>query len=91
LALTVLAERDQTPARTRDVRPAYESVCSQEGTDPISNRAIREYLSELETLGIISSTEKNRGKSGGKYKLHELAQSTESVRRGLTDLLESPA
>lgn len=89
LALTVLAERDQTPARTREVRPAYESVCSREGTDPISNRAIREYLSELETLGIVSSTERNRGKSGGKYKLHELAQSTESVRRGLTDLLES--
>lgn len=91
LALTVLAEQDQTPARTRDVRPAYEEVCSQEGTDPISNRAIREYLSELETLGIVSSAERNKGKGGGKYKLHSLAQSTESVRRGLTDLLDGPA
>lgn len=58
LALTVLAEQDQTPARTRDVCPAYNSICTQEGTDPISNRATSEYLSELETLGIISS--KNR-------------------------------
>ena len=91
LALTVLAEQEQTPARTRDVRPAYEEVCSQEGTDPISNRAVREYLSELETLGIVSSTERNKGKGGGKYKLHSLAQSPESVRRGLTDLLDGSA
>ena len=92
LALTVLAEQGQTPARTRDVRPAYKSICSQEGTDPISNRALREYLSELETLGIVSSAEKNKGKGGGKYKLHSLAQSPESVRRGLADLLvDSPS
>ena len=91
LALTVLAEQGQTPARTRDVRPAYEEVCSQEGIDPISNRAIREYLSELETLGIVSASERNKGKGGGKYKLHSLAQSIESVRRGLTDLLKAPA
>ena len=48
-------------------------------------------LSELETLGIVSSAERNKGKGGGKYKLHSLAQSTESVRRGLTDLLDGPA
>ncbi len=87
----MLAERDQTPARTREVRPAYESICSQEGTNPISNRAIREYLSKLETLDIVSSIEKNHGKRGGKNKLHELAQFTESVRRGLTDLLKPSA
>jgi Cdc6-like AAA superfamily ATPase len=46
-----------------------------------------EYLAELETLGIISSTQINRGKSGGKYKKHKLDQPVSSVKSGLKELL----
>ncbi|MCU4744545.1 orc1/cdc6 family replication initiation protein [Halobacteria archaeon AArc-m2/3/4] len=90
-ALTILAEQGETPARTRDVREPYEVLCEREGTDPVSDRAVREYLAELETLGITSSTQVNRGKGGGKYKQHELDQSVSSVKAGLSELLNTAA
>ena len=62
-------------------------LCEREGNDPVSDRAVREYLAELETLGIIKSAEINRGKSGGKFKKHELNQSTSSVKAGLEELI----
>ncbi|WP_455448082.1 orc1/cdc6 family replication initiation protein [Natrinema thermotolerans] len=89
-SLTILAKQGETPARTREIRDPYEQLCEQEGTDPVSDRAVREYLAELKTLGIISSTQENRGKGGGKYKKHELEQSVESVREGLSELFEAP-
>lgn len=86
-ALTILEEQGDSPARTREIRAPYETLCEREGSDPISDRAIREYLAELETLGIISSTQINRGKSGGKYKKHKLDQPVSSVKSGLKELL----
>ncbi|WP_254274663.1 orc1/cdc6 family replication initiation protein [Haloarcula marina] len=88
-ALTLLAEREQTPARTKDILEAYQHVATEEGMDPVSERSVRDYLGELDQLGIISSTEYNRGKGGGKYKEHELEQSISSVEAGLSELLDS--
>jgi archaeal cell division control protein 6 len=86
-ALTILEEQEETPVRTRDIREPYEVLCDREGSDPVSDRAVREYLAELETLGIISSVQINRGKGGGKYKEHKLDQSISSVKTGLKELL----
>ena len=86
--LTILEEQGDSPVRTREIRQPYETLCEHEGSEPISDRAIREYLAELETLGIISSTQINRGKGGGKYKKHELDQPISSVKSGLKELLE---
>ncbi|WP_254810670.1 orc1/cdc6 family replication initiation protein [Natronosalvus amylolyticus] len=86
-ALTLLAEQGDTPVRTRDIREPYEILCDREATDPVSDRAVREYLAELETLGIVSSTQVNRGKGGGKYKQHDLDQTVSSVKAGLSELL----
>ncbi|MFA9418347.1 orc1/cdc6 family replication initiation protein [Natrinema sp. HArc-T2] len=86
-ALTLLQEQGKTPSRTREIREPYEMLCEREGNDPVSDRAVREYLAELETLGIIKSAEINRGKSGGKFKKHELNQSTSSVKAGLEELI----
>ncbi|EMA33195.1 orc1/cdc6 family replication initiation protein [Halobiforma nitratireducens] len=86
-ALCLLEERGETPARTREIRDPYEELCTQRATDPVSDRAVREYLAELETLGITNSTQHNRGKSGGKYKEHELNQSLSSVKAGLEELI----
>ncbi|WP_135306267.1 orc1/cdc6 family replication initiation protein [Haloarcula amylovorans] len=88
-AVTLLAEQGDTPARTKDILSAYERVAIEEGVDPVSERSVRDYLGELDQLGIISSTEYNRGKGGGKYKEHELEQSISSVKTGLAELLET--
>ncbi|MDQ2052045.1 hypothetical protein RBH26_16330 [Natronolimnohabitans sp. A-GB9] len=86
-ALCLLEERGETPARTREIRPPYEKLCDQRATDPVSDRAVREYLAELETLGIIHSDWRNQGKGGGKFKEHELNQSVSSVKAGLEELV----
>lgn len=88
-ALTLLAEQGETPARTKDILAAYEQVATENGMDPVSLRSVRDYLGELDQLGIISSTEYNRGKGGGKYKEHELEQSISSVKTGLSELLDT--
>lgn len=88
-AVTLLADRNETPARTNDIMDAYEQVAGQKGMDPVSLRSVRDYLGELDQLGIISSTEYNRGKGGGKYKEHELEQSVSSVETGLAELLDA--
>ncbi len=87
-ALTILEEQGDTPVRTREIREPYEILCEKEGTDPVSDRAVREYLAELETLGITSSTQINRGKGGGKFKEHTLDQSASSVKAGLQEFLQ---
>ncbi|CDK39318.1 orc1/cdc6 family replication initiation protein [Halorubrum sp. AJ67] len=88
-ALTLLHERGETPARTREVVETYREVAHSEGVSPVSERSVRDYLGELAQLGITSSTEHNRGKGGGKYNEHRLAQSVSAVRSGLSTLLES--
>ena len=88
-ALTGLAEANDTPARTRDILGAYQQLARQEGMDPVSERSVRDYLGELTQLGIVSSTEINRGKGGGKYKQFELEQSTGAIKTGLSELLET--
>jgi cell division control protein 6 len=62
---------------------------TDEGMSPVSERSVRDYLGELNQLGITSSTEYNRGKGGGKYKEHDLEQSVESVKTGLSELLDT--
>ncbi|MBX0325640.1 orc1/cdc6 family replication initiation protein [Halomicroarcula sp. F13] len=88
-ALTLLAEQGETPARTKDILAAYEQVANENGMNPVSLRSVRDYLGELDQLGIISSTEYNRGKGGGKYKEHDLEQSISSVKTGLSELLDA--
>lgn len=87
--LTQLAQRGETPARTREIVRVYEQVVRQEGMDPVSERSIRDYLGELSQLGIITSTEINRGKGGGKYKEYELDQSTSAINAGLSEFLDT--
>lgn len=88
-SLTVLHERNETPARTRDIVDTYQEVAHSEGVNPVSDRSVRDYLGELAQLGITSSMEYNRGKDGGKYNEHRLEQSVSAVQSGLSTLLES--
>lgn len=90
-ALTALAEDGDTPVRTKTVLDAYERIAADHGVNPVSERSVRDYLSELDQLGIVSSTEYNHGKGGGKYKKHSLDQSIPSVRAGLSELLDTSA
>ncbi|NHN42757.1 AAA family ATPase [Halorubellus sp. JP-L1] len=87
-ALVVLEERDETPARTRDVVPVYQDVCRQQGDDPVSLRSVRDHLASLAQLGIIERTETNRGRDGGKFTEQQLNHDADIVRAGVSELLE---
>ncbi|WP_323677330.1 orc1/cdc6 family replication initiation protein [Halorubellus sp. PRR65] len=87
-ALMRLEEEGETPVPTRELYEPYNEVCREMGIEPVSDRAVREYLAELDTLGIIEASEINRGKGGGKFKEHQLNQSVQSVRNGLSEFVE---
>lgn len=88
-ALAMLETKGETPVATRDLYESYTVVCDTETPDPVSTRAIREYLSELETLGIVSSKDVNRGPGGGRYKMHKLDQPVSAVKTGLAEFVDS--
>lgn len=85
--LMMLEKDKEGPVRTRDVYELYRMQCKKEGDDPVSNRAVRDYLSDLETLGILSSNEVNRGLDGGAFKTYTLKQPESDVKAGLTEFI----
>ncbi|SNZ15266.1 cell division control protein 6 [Natronoarchaeum philippinense] len=81
-ALHALATADregETPIRTKDLYEIYGIVCDQHATDPLSDRALRDHLSELDLIGLATINRKNAGRAGGKYKQYELDVNAERV------------
>jgi len=87
-ALTTIEGEDNTPARSRDIRPRYEQLCAHVGTEPLTSRRMRDHLADLAMLGVISSVEKNEGMSGGKYREHALKQDLHLVLSALEETIE---
>ncbi|WP_327053755.1 orc1/cdc6 family replication initiation protein [Halomicrococcus gelatinilyticus] len=87
-ALTSLEAEGATPARSRDIRPRYEQLCKHIGTEALTSRRMRDHLADLAMLGVISSTEKNEGMSGGKYRKHSLKQDLQLVVSALEETIE---
>jgi len=75
-----IAERDnQTPIRTKNFYSLYKKVANSEGSESLSGRSVRDHLSELDMIGLLTSERKNEGLSNGAYKMHELDVSLDSV------------
>ncbi|HMB50911.1 orc1/cdc6 family replication initiation protein [Natronoarchaeum rubrum] len=71
-ALAIAERRDETPIRTKDLYEFYGSICNQHATDPLSARALRDHMSEIDLIGLATVDKKNAGRAGGKYKQYEL-------------------
>ncbi|WP_121820749.1 AAA family ATPase [Halostella salina] len=78
-ALAIAEQHDETPIRTRGLYEIYSVVCSQHAADPLSDRALRDHLSEIDLIGLAAVNKKNIGRAGGKYKQYELDVKTECV------------
>lgn len=78
-ALTIADRRGETPLRTKALYDIYRGVCNQQLTDPLSDRALRDHLSELDLIGLVRITKKNAGRAGGQYKQYELDVNVERV------------
>lgn len=87
-AILHLHEDDRTPARTAEIRDVYRLIVEEQGGNPIGERSLRDYLGDLDQLGITEAVERNKGKGGGKYKVHSLAKPADVVSEGLERVVE---
>ena len=87
-ALATLEAEGKTPTRSQLVYERYEELCQIVGSDARTSRRVRDFLAGLSTLSIVTSTQQNKGLSGGQYRDHALKHDLETVLAALSDLIE---
>lgn len=87
-ALATLTAQSATPSRTRRVYERYTQLANAAGREPVSNRRIRDFLAELESMNIVQQQQRSGG-TNGNYNEHELVHDVGDVLRGLTEILEA--
>ncbi|GAB7093755.1 orc1/cdc6 family replication initiation protein [Halolamina litorea] len=87
-ALVTLEAADETPARSQKVYERYAELCDSSTHDARTTRRVRDFLGEIEGLGITASSRHNDGLAGGQYRAHELSHSTELVLAAMSDLVD---
>ncbi len=88
-ALATLTAEDETPVRSREIYPRYQYICSLAGHEKHTGRWLRDHLDELGMLGILSVTEQNKGRAGGKYLEYDLQQDLGLVVSALKETIDS--
>lgn len=90
-ALTVLTiddELNEKGFRTTRLFGVYETICQQEGSEPLSLRRVRDLLKEHAFLDIIERNRVSGGSAEGNYTIHRLQEDPEVVREALTETFE---
>ena len=87
-ALLTLDIEGETPIRSRDVRPRYTRFAELANRDPLVPRRMRDHLSELAMLGIISVTERNEGRRGGTYREYALDMDADLLLSAMDETVE---
>ena len=88
-ALLTLHLEDETPVRTRNLRPRYTTICHAGGNDPLVPRRMRDHLGDLTMLGIADVTERNEGRRGGRYREYTLQTIPETVVDALDETIRA--
>lgn len=63
---------DETPIRSRNIYDRYLEICERLDTDSVSERRVRDHLSDMNMLGLISVHKRNEGLSAGRYHEYQL-------------------
>jgi len=71
-ALAYDQARSDKPVRSSELYKRYTKICSQLDADSVSERRVRDHLSDMNMLGLISVYEQNEGLSAGRYHEYEL-------------------
>ena len=87
-ALLTLDLEGEAPIRSRDIRPRYTRFTELANRDPLVPRRMRDHLSELAMLGIVSMTERNEGRRGGTYREYALDMDVELVLSAMEETVE---
>ena len=87
-SLLTLHLQDETPVRSRDIRPRYTNFAQRAGRDPLVPRRMRDHLSELAMLGLVSVTERNEGRRGGTYREYTLSMNVDLILSALDEIVD---
>lgn len=87
-AIVTLELEEETPIRSRDIRPRYSRFAELASREPLVPRRMRDHLSELAMLGILNVTERNEGRRGGTYREYDLDMDIEMILSAMEDTVE---
>lgn len=87
-ALATLQVTEETPVRSQKIYDRYKSLCAGTRHDDRTLRRVRDFLGEIEGLGVAVSEEHNEGFSGGKYRSYEINHDVEMVLAAMSDLID---
>ena len=87
LALLTLATDDGTSDAftTGNIYDVYKFVCTEIGLDVLSERRVRDLLSEQNFLEILHSEPRSRGRGGGRYNAHRLIDDADLVKETILE------
>ena len=71
-ALAYHQAMNEVPVRSRDLYDRYMRICERLDADSVSERRVRDHLSDMNMLGLINVYERNEGLSAGRYHEYEL-------------------
>ena len=57
----------EVPVRSRQLYERYVKICNRLDADSVSERRVRDHLSDMNMLGLISLNKRNEGLSAGRY------------------------
>lgn len=63
---------EEAPIRSWVLYNRYVKICDRLDTDSVSERRVRDHLSDMNMLGLITVNERNEGLSAGRYHEYEL-------------------
>jgi Cdc6-like AAA superfamily ATPase len=72
------------PPRTAAVEERYRTVCAERGVDPLSDRRVREILTEFDRRSLTVKAWKTGGRATGNYSTHRLLPDVDAVERALS-------
>lgn len=75
---------NEIPVRSRQLYNRYVSICDRLDADSVSERRVRDHLSDMNMLGLITVYERNEGLSAGRYHEYELDVPLKAVLDVLT-------
>jgi cell division control protein 6 len=71
-ALAYYQALDNILVRSRELYERYVKICDRLDAESVSERRVRDHLSDMNMLGLISVYERNEGLSAGRYHEYEL-------------------
>jgi cell division control protein 6 len=70
--LAYFQARGEAPVRSRTVYERYLKICESLDTDSVSERRVRDHLTDMKMLGLLTIYERNEGLAAGRYHEYEL-------------------